>query len=63
MHQNILSSLTRLWSKKMRELLNNKTDFLFPEKELFSEKEAAVPMLMKISIMKVLLMFNEILQF
>ena len=47
----------------MRELLNNKTDFLFPEKEFFSEKEAAVPMLMKISIMKVLLMFNEILQF
>lgn len=63
MHQNILSSLTRLWSKKMRELLNNKTDFLFPEKKFFSEKEAAVPMLMKISIMKVLLMFNEILQF
>ena len=57
MHQNVLSSLTRLWSKKMRTLLNNKTDFLFPE------KEAAVPMLMKISIMKVLLMFNEILQF
>ena len=63
MHQNILSSLTRLGSKKMRTLLNNKTDFLFPEKEVFPEKEAAVPMLMKISIMKVLLMFNEILQF